>query len=153
LKAVLDRAERKVLISSFNYAYPIKGRSEVYNWIAGAARKGVEVTIFLGLRKGTEIPLARQKLKLLSDAGAKLIISPGIHTKTVLVDDSTIIEGSFNWLAAWGGSDGFRESSILLSGDEAAEHVGRAWSEFERIKRYVESRSAMDYEGTLSIKS
>jgi hypothetical protein len=106
-----------------------------------AARRGIAVTIFLGLRPKDDHDEARLKFKNLSNAGVKLLVAGGIHTKTILADDDTIIEGSFNWLAAWGGVKGFRESSILLTGLDAVEHVERAWKEFGAIEQRINAQS------------
>jgi hypothetical protein len=141
LKDILEGARQKVLLSSFNYAFPIPDRPDVHNWIMSAARRGIAVTIFLGLRPKDDHDEARLKFKNLSNAGVKLLVAGGIHTKTILADDDTIIEGSFNWLAAWGGVKGFRESSILLTGLDAVEHVERAWKEFGAIEQRINAQS------------
>ena len=36
--------------------------------------------------------------KALTENGVKLILLKGIHNKSLAIDDSVLVEGSFNWL-------------------------------------------------------
>ena len=37
--------------------------------------------------------------KALAENGVKLILLKGIHNKSLAIDDSVLVEGSFNWLS------------------------------------------------------
>ena len=76
---------------------------------------------------GTLKPSSSAGRKLLQDSGAKLQLFNGIHSKTLLVDDTILVEGSFNWLSAVRDpeSEYFRlETSIVLLDEYAREKIG-----------------------------
>ncbi len=64
--------------------------------------------------------------QMLTDAGAKLLVINGIHSKTLVVDDSIIVEGSFNWLSAVRDSSSKysrHETSIIIQNEDAFEKI------------------------------
>lgn len=74
---------------------------------------------------------------LLESAGAELWALNGVHNKTIAVDDSWIVEGSFNWLSALRNRDSAyqrHEVSFLYRGKDAPTHVNNAWQEAESFR-------------------
>lgn len=80
---------------------------------------------------------ASRAIDILRAGGAEVWALNGAHNKTLTVDESWIVEGSFNWLSAQRDRDGdFRrhEVSFLYRGKDAALHVGNAWKEVEALR-------------------
>jgi len=83
-------------------------------------------------------PNAAKAIDILRASGAEVWALNGAHNKTLTVDESWIVEGSFNWLSALRdrGSDFQRhEVSFLYRGKDAALHVGNAWKEVEALRQ------------------
>ncbi|TIQ35098.1 MAG: hypothetical protein E5X48_15215 [Mesorhizobium sp.] len=63
------------------------------------------------------------------------------------VDESWIVEGSFNWLSALRDRDSDfqrHEVSFLYRGKDAAIHVGNAWKEVEALRRKPEREGSRE---------
>lgn len=72
--------------------------------------------------------------RCLIENGAELVVLRGIHNKSMAVDDRTLIEGSFNWLAApREPGRGRYEVSVLISDTTAPEHIRNLVEELNQI--------------------
>jgi hypothetical protein len=69
---------------------------------------------------------------ILNQAGAEVKVATRMHSKTLAVDGSWIVEGSFNWLSAVR-QEGRRfqnqEASLLQRGANAPDFIRKAWRE------------------------
>lgn len=69
---------------------------------------------------------AQKALELLEGSGVSVIFANGIHNKTLCMDESLLVEGSFNWLSAVR-VEGHRwqrlESSICYEGSEVGKNI------------------------------
>ncbi len=111
--------------------------------IAKATEKGFVVQVYTDRTLNTENgrgemnPLkatAREASDLLKEAGADLRWTRNIHNKNLLVDDSTVVLGSFNWLSARRSeADRYHrfDSSIRFRGPQAKEWIDDFLREME----------------------
>jgi|GEM_PF-3321261 len=115
LKAALESAhERVVIISPYISIWRLKENdgSGFYNDIEEATQRGVKVTVFTDVELDTERPNANNAWRKLfkpnaADGRRNLVkayvdlrVVDRIHSKNLIVDDSLITFGSFNWLSA-----------------------------------------------------
>lgn len=131
-------SHRRVLIVSPYLSPNALEADAVPEAIRAAKERGVEVSVAF------DESLARSNLKSqdqvlrvvsqLENAGAKVIPCSRIHNKTLAVDSSWIVEGSFNWLSA-SREPAHRfqrhEASVRCAGTEAAPFITAAWEEIE----------------------
>jgi hypothetical protein len=72
--------------------------------VQDAVGRGVAVTIYTDLQWNSDgqsgKPAALEAAAQLERAGARVVWVRGIHNKSMMVDDHTLIEGSFDWLSA-----------------------------------------------------
>ncbi len=101
----------------------------------GAARsRGVQVCVVysVDLNQGVRKASALKAAEGLRQAGAEVVASNRMHSKTLAVDDHWIVEGSFNWLSAVR-DEGDRyqryEASICCEGPGARRLIQSAWRE------------------------
>jgi hypothetical protein len=85
-------------------------------------------------------PLQRaiMAMEALTAAGVELWALDGAHNKTLAVDESWIVEGSFNWLSATRNRDSRyqrHEVSLLYRGKDASRHVNNAWQEAASLRK------------------
>lgn len=134
-KAIRIAEKYVIIVSPFisNYAIESDGLVEK---IRKKVDSGVKVTIVtdshLDMKNGRIKPSSEKGRKLLKSGGAELKLVDGIHSKTLIVDDKLLIEGSFNWLSAVRDENNpfFRmESSIVLKGELASEKISGAIKE------------------------
>ena len=79
---------------------------------------------------------AVEAIASLKNAGAVVYLLQGIHSKTLIVADRAIVEGSFNWLSAARDRDSQyynHEASYLVSGVNAKKDIERAISELNKL--------------------
>ena len=79
---------------------------------------------------------APEAIVLLKDAGAIIHRLHGIHSKTLVVADRAIAEGSFNWLSAMRDRTNQYynyEASYLVSGPDAKADIQRAIAELRKL--------------------
>ena len=106
-----------------------------------AVERGVEVVVYSDFRldcdKQTGV-LRKEAVagrKALTENGIKLILLKGIHNKSLAIDDSVLVEGSFNWLSARrNGSYSRHECSVKLISPEAAKHISNLRKELGAIE-------------------
>ena len=77
---------------------------ELLEKVLSVTSKGIDVVVYtdknLDVHRGklkTASKLGREKLM---EAGAQLKILNGIHNKAIVMDESVLVERSFNWLSA-----------------------------------------------------
>jgi phosphatidylserine/phosphatidylglycerophosphate/cardiolipin synthase-like enzyme len=96
-------ATRIIIVSPFISAAAIEADG-LTDLVRSAAESGIGVTVYtdslLDAQDGRLKDRARDGREALERAGAKLLVKRGIHNKALAVDDSILIEGSFNWLSA-----------------------------------------------------
>jgi len=131
--SLLDQARSSIVISMYlirpgeDPTHPV---NLLLERLAGAARRGVEVTIYLNT-KIEHIPPAKvadgPSFDQLREAGVKIhLISPvrRVHDKLVVVDRRLVVEGSMNWSVA-AIQDNFESATIIESPELAAVKLKR----------------------------
>lgn len=134
LKRAMGRARERVIIFSFNaWAKPIQDAG-IDRLTRQCATRGVDVSFLVGVprRDGSSLPHA---LGLLAGCGAAVYTSERVHTKTLVVDDDLILEGSFNWCGTYRDTNGSEERSFALSGSKARPYVEQAVTEFDGLAK------------------
>lgn len=108
--------------------------------IAKAVERGIKIGVYLdptqkpALDNPSDYAAAKA---MITAAGGIIREAAGLHNKTIVVDDTEIIEGSFNWLSAVrdpGSKHQNHECSLRYCGPKAAEFCKSAISEL-RSKR------------------
>ncbi len=106
-----------------------------------AVERGVEVVVYSDSRldyngqTGSLREEADAGRKALVENGIKLILLKGIHNKSLAIDDSVLVEGSFNWLSASRDEAYSRhECSVKLLSPEAAKHISNLMKELDAIE-------------------
>jgi len=102
--AFVQAKERVVIVSPFISAGAIKA-DNVESLIRDAVGRGVEVDIFTDRTlnvdtDGSEKPASREGRLILERSGATVFLVERAHNKTLCIDNTSIIDGSFNWLSA-----------------------------------------------------
>ncbi|KJR61212.1 hypothetical protein VY88_32960 [Azospirillum thiophilum] len=108
--------------------------------IRAAGGRGVRVGIYVDPTQNRKKPDDyRQALQRLADAGAIVRETSGFHNKSLVVDETEIVEGSFNWLSAQrraGMTFQRHECSLRYRGPKAATFTEAAVQELkERWER------------------
>ncbi|MCB9202449.1 MAG: hypothetical protein H6604_05320 [Flavobacteriales bacterium] len=105
----------------------------IKNQIYDTVKRGVKVTIVtdstLDLQGSKLKPTAQKGREIIKQNGAILKLVDGIHSKTIIVDDDIMVEGSFNWFSALRDEQSkyFREeSSIVVQGKFAQKMIEKA---------------------------
>ena len=76
-----------------------------------------------------------ESITMLKNAGANVYRVNRVHSKLIIIDNSVIIEGSFNWLSASRDRRYAREeSSVLYRGERVATFIKQA---FDPIKAKI----------------
>lgn len=114
----------------------------VKNQLITAVKKGVKVLIItdstLDTNNNQLKPTAQKGREIIKQSGAQLKLVDGIHSKTIIIDDEIIIDGSFNWFSALRDAQSkyFREeSSIVVKGEPAKAMIKKAKSYLENVVR------------------
>jgi len=79
---------------------------------------------------------AKKGREIIKQSGAKLKLVNGIHSKTIIIDNDIIVDGSFNWFSALRDEQSkyFREeSSIVVKGEPAQDMIQKAKSFLENV--------------------
>jgi hypothetical protein len=130
LRKALEESTKRVLIVSPYLTKNAIQADEIPNVLKAAKERGVRVCIVYSKYLNSRPDLAAQAADLLSKAGAEIKVASRMHSKTLAVDGSRIIEGSFNWLSARreeGHPYQYRESSLVCEGPDAQTFVRHAW--------------------------
>lgn len=105
IKYYISTAKERVIIVSPYISIHAINEDGIISICKDAIRKGVSITVitdkYLDLDSDNELkPNSKKGRVALQKIGVKLLIVDRIHQKTLLRDDDTLIEGSFNWLSA-----------------------------------------------------
>jgi phosphatidylserine/phosphatidylglycerophosphate/cardiolipin synthase-like enzyme len=130
LRQALDESKERVLIVS---PYLTKGAvmaDDIPTVLRAAKERGVRVCVVYSRDLNRWPDSAARVAHTLREAGAEVKVATRMHSKTLAVDGSWIIEGSFNWLSAKreeGHPHQYQESSLVYQGPDAHELVRHAW--------------------------
>jgi hypothetical protein len=136
LREGIETARKRVLIVSPYLSVSALTEDDVETMVRSARRRGVEVTV--GFDPELNSPGGKLKdgcleaVERLKGAGAEVVELRRNHCKTLAVDGTWIVEGSFNWLSALRDPDhrfARSERSLRVRGMEAAVFVETAWKE------------------------
>lgn len=141
LASAFVKAKRRIIIvSPFISIYALKA-DDLLPKIEECVAKNIEVIIYtdncLDMINGQLKPSSRQGREALEAAGAELRILNGIHSKSLVIDEDVLIEGSFNWLSAVRDKTNihFRyEVSQIVMKDEAKRQIVRLLKELESVE-------------------
>lgn len=106
LRQAFKEATKKLLIVSPFISIRAIEHDHLIPLMRETVERGVEVVVYSDFRLdcdkqtgllGKEADAGR---KALVENGIKLILLKGIHNKSLAIDDSVLVEGSFNWLSA-----------------------------------------------------
>lgn len=108
--------------------------------LSATVNKGVKVIIItdstLDINNNQLKPTAKKGREIIEQSGAKLKLVDGIHSKTIIIDNDIIIDGSFNWFSALRDEQSkyFREeSSIVVKGEQAKPMIKKAKAYLENV--------------------
>lgn len=137
LSDAITKAKNQLLIVSPFLSHNALRADAIVEKITQAMARGVKVVIICDSRLNGKIkdgdemyPHARKALEMLESTGVPLEIKQGVHNKTIAIDDSEIIEGSFNWLSASRDASSVHlrhEVSIRYHGPKAKQFIAKAW--------------------------
>ena len=124
---IFESARRKIIMCSpFVSYYPDYQEDFTHKMLNKALRKNVHV-YFVCRSDDRQLERLRHYLRdVLVSPFMHLVTMPGIHLKTVVVDDELIAEGSFNWLSASRDEESDahnHEVTFVLDGEGAAEAI------------------------------
>lgn len=133
LARALRESRSRLLIASPYLTLLAVEADRIASGIAETYRRGVRVTVIYSPSGDLKAEWRTERAAAaLAEAGAEVRPSARMHSKTLAVDSSWIVEGSFNWLSASREPKNPHqkyESSILHSGEGAAEFIEQAWKE------------------------
>jgi len=140
LRWAFDEAKKEIIIvSPFISIHAIES-DNLSELIRKKVNAGVKVTVItdehLDKTNGSLKTSSADGRKLLQTLGAELKTINRIHSKTIMVDDRILIEGSFNWLSAVRDPDSKyarHEISILLRNEEAQTKIIEAKKELNIV--------------------
>lgn len=141
-RAVLDEAfstakSRLIIVSPFIIKSAIAA-DQVIDKIKRATSKGIRVSVVSDQTLNKDANQFKECVQSLSKAGAdvRLIQSQGVHSKMILVDNSWLVVGSFNWLSAVRDSASpfcRYESSIRYNGDESFQMISKTLRDLKEL--------------------
>ncbi len=135
LYRAFERAKQELIIVSPYISYHAVNSKDLLSKIENAKNRGVAITVYTDRyldRCNNSIILKKNTQKgrqLLNEYGVVLRIINGIHNKAIIIDNTILVEGSFNWLSAARDKHSMYhryESSIVLIGDLASEPILQA---------------------------
>lgn len=136
LREAFERASDRILVVSPYLSADAVSCDDIEALVVAARGRNVAVTIAydpnLNLRSGHLKPACAEAAGALARAGAEVLERARIHNKTLAVDDSWIVEGSFNWLSAVRDPSlpyARMERSLRYQGPDAGDFVKDAWRE------------------------
>ncbi len=114
--------------------------SSVKEQLNNAIKRGVKVKIItdstLDMYNNQLKPNAQKGREIIKRNGAELKIVNGIHSKTIIIDNSIIIDGSFNWLSALRNQENKyhrEECSIVVQGELAENMIKDAKTHLKNV--------------------
>lgn len=130
-EAFLEAREEVMIVSPTISSHAIDA-DNIPDLIRQACARGVKVSIFIDRNLNTDSTTNKFKepaangCTLVENAGAELTIVQGIHNKTLAIDNSILVEGSFNWLSAVRNIRSRhqkQENSFKYSGPKAEDYI------------------------------
>jgi hypothetical protein len=140
LKKVFSVAKKEVIVFSPFISINAIQKDEIEKHIIASVHNDVKVSVItdktFDLDEQTRQlkPYSAKGRKALENAGADLIIENSIHNKTICVDDSILIEGSFNWLSATRDHNSpyhKNNASVIIQGGKVKEEIERIKTNFK----------------------
>ncbi len=128
-KALEESTERVLIVSPYLTKNAVMA-DDILTVLKAAKERGVRVCVVYSRDLNQWPDSAARVADTLSKAGAEIKVATRMHSKTLAVDGSWIIEGSFNWLSAKreeGHPRQYQESSLMYRGPDAHELVRHAW--------------------------
>lgn len=125
LVSALNEARKEVVIVSPFLSGNAIQADNIIDYFRSAVGRGVGVKVFsdsfLALKAcDNQRAMLENISHSIRESGAQLVFADGIHNKTLIVDNRTLVEGSFNWLSASRDTSISRvEHSILYVNTEA----------------------------------
>lgn len=137
-RAIQTARRRVVIVSPFLFLTALES-DNLIPLIQEAVERGVEVVVYTDHYLGKEHGLWREDTlkarRVLVENHVSLRILKGIHNKSLAVDDSLLVEGSFNWLSANRDKEKARhECSIRVQFPAAATYIERLEQELSQIE-------------------
>ncbi len=140
LKRAIEIAKKELIIVSPFISSNAILHDGLVEMIQKRVSEGVKIVIItdsqLDVFNGILKKKSLEGRNLLMESGAVLKIVNGIHSKTIIIDDDILIEGSFNWLSALRNADSNysrHETSIVLQNKAAKKQVLKAKKELEML--------------------
>lgn len=140
LHQAFEMVQRCLLIVSPFISIKAIQDDDIEGLIRACRKRGVSVCVYtddyldLDLQNRGLKDVAYRGRQVLRDSGAEVIELHGIHSKTLAIDRSVLIEGSFNWLSASReASTGRYEASMLISGDVASKYINDLVRDLNRM--------------------
>jgi len=117
-----------------------KGINSIKEQLRSTVNRGVKVLVITDSTldvSNNQLKLpAKKGREIIKQSGAKLKLVNGIHSKTIIIDNDIIVDGSFNWFSALRDEQSkyFREeSSIVVKGEPAQDMIQKAKSFLENV--------------------
>lgn len=139
LQKAINEAQQKLLIVSPFLSILALKEDSLCDILQSAVNRGVKIVVITDPSLNRERDRQRVKLSYfdavhqLRECGCVVIEANRIHNKTIAVDASWIVEGSFNWLSAVRNPDhafSRREISIAYHGGDVADHIESEWQAY-----------------------
>ena len=109
--------------------------------LKNAVDRGVNISVYtdstLDMRDNKLKPTAQKGRELIKQSGAILKLINGIHSKTIIIDNDIIIEGSFNWFSAVRDEKSKyhrEEASLVVKGEDAKEMIKEAKANLKNMR-------------------
>lgn len=104
LRAAFRSAKKRIVIVSPFISIKAIEADQLLEKVLSVTSKGVDVIVYtdkhLDVYNGNLKPASKLGREKLIEAGAQLKILNGIHNKAIVMDETILVEGSFNWLSA-----------------------------------------------------
>lgn len=138
LKYCFQEAEKRLLIFSPFISISALQSDGITDRIRQAiGQRNVDILIVTDEqmdKQGNKLKEAALKgRQALSEAGARVIVTQGVHNKTICMDDSLLVEGSFNWLSAARDKNSpycRKEASVFIRGGRVKEMIQKVVENF-----------------------
>lgn len=138
LKYCFQQVKKRLLIFSPFISISALQSDGITDWIRQAiGQRNVDIRIVTDEqmdKQGNKLKEAALKgRQALSEAGARVIVYQGVHNKTICMDDSLLVEGSFNWLSAARDKNSLycrKEASVFITGGKVKEMIEKVVADF-----------------------
>jgi hypothetical protein len=130
-EALTESTERVLIVSPYLTKTAVMA-DDIPHAIEAARKRGIRVCVVYSRDLNQWPDSATRVAETLSRAGAEVKVATRMHSKTLAVDGSWIVEGSFNWLSAKreeGHRYQYHEASFVHRSPDAQEFIRNAWRE------------------------